>query len=63
MIDRETVILQLNAIVRELLSMNDEVFQKHINKDNFEIKFAHFLTQQPAKINTIISIKKTLVDF
>lgn len=63
MIDRETVILQLNAIVRELLSMDDEVFQKHINKDNFEIKFAHFLTQQPSKINTIISIKKTLLDF
>ncbi len=61
--DKVTVIFQLNAIVRELTCMDDDVFQKHINKNDFKIQFDRFAFDEPSKIHTEISIKKTLIDF
>ncbi len=59
--NREQILFQLNAIVRQLTYMNNEEFNSGLKDNHFEKQFDYFSFAENSKITTKITMDKNTV--
>lgn len=55
--NKEEVIFNLNAIVRQITAMNQAEFDHHFSSRGFEIKFRRYYFSKPTGIDMLIQMK------
>lgn len=58
--NKEEIILNLNAIVRQITMMNQKEFDHHASSSKFEMKFRRYYFSQPRGIDILIQMKPTV---
>ena len=56
--NKDEILRRLQSIINEITCMNLEHFERHINKNNFEIKFDDYYYMKKSKIKTFIRMDK-----